>query len=110
MKSILMAVSALSLAAVAVPAAALGDPEAGRQQAEQQCASCHGPDGNSPTGQFPKLAGQYASYIVRALEDYQSGARQNPIMAGLAAGLSDQDRANLAAYYASQSGLSVVQE
>jgi len=87
-----------------------GDPAAGREKA-QICAQCHGEDGNAPvpqTPQAPHLAGQYADYMVKALEDYASGARKNPIMAGFAAGLSAQDRKDIAAWYASQKGLSTI--
>ena len=68
----------------------------------QTCAGCHGADGNSTIGTNPKLAGQYESYLVRALTDYRSGARDNAVMAGFAAGLSDQDIRDLAAWFASQ--------
>ena len=81
-----------------------GDAMAGKQKSAA-CQSCHGADGNSPSPAFPKLAGQHEDYMVRALMDYKSGARKNPIMAGFAAGLSEQDMEDLAAYYASQSGL-----
>ena len=84
-------------------AMAAGDPVAGKEKAVQ-CQQCHGPDGNSPVPQFPKLGGQHAKYIVQALEDYQTGARQEPIMAGFSANLSKQDREDLAAWYASQGG------
>jgi len=98
---------ALALAAAAVlslasmQTLAQGDPVAGREKA-QQCAQCHGETGVSPSPQFPILAGQYADYLRKALEDYKSGARQNAIMAGFAANLSAQDQADLAAYYARQ--------
>ena len=69
------------------------------------CQACHGADGNSPSAEFPKLAGQHADYLKMALMDYKSGVRKNPIMAGFAAPLSEQDMADLAAYFASQSGL-----
>ena len=69
------------------------------------CVACHGEAGNSTDPQYPRLAGQYADYLVRALQDYRSGARQNPIMAGFAGGLSDEDITNLSVYYASQKGL-----
>ena len=59
-------------------------------------------DGNSPTPDYPKLAGQYPDYLAKALRDYKSGARKNPIMAGFAAALTKKDIDNLAAYYASQ--------
>ena len=81
--------------------AAGGDPVNGKALAAT-CAACHGADGNSPSGAWPKLAGQHASYIVKQLQDYKSGARENAIMAGMAAGLSDQDMLDLAAYFSSQ--------
>ncbi|MFN2309756.1 MAG: cytochrome c [Gammaproteobacteria bacterium] len=84
--------------------AAAADLNAGKEKAAQ-CAACHGADGNSSDPQYPRLAGQYANYLERALLDYRSGDRTNPIMAGFAAALSDADIANLAAYYASQSGV-----
>jgi len=90
-------------AALAAPAALAGDAAAGKQKAEQ-CVACHGETGNSSDPQFPRLAGQHADYLVKALEDYKSGARDNAIMAGFAQGLSEQDRADLAAWYASQGG------
>ena len=79
--------------------------EAGKKKAAEVCAACHGPDGNSPAPAFPKIAGQHASYIEKSLNEYKSGARKDPIMAGMAAALSKEDIENLAAYFASQSGL-----
>lgn len=84
-----------------------GDPEAGKTKA-QVCAGCHGPEGVSPTPNFPILAGQYQDYLLRALRDYKSGARKNPIMAGQVAALSEADMADLAAYFAGQQGLEVI--
>jgi cytochrome c553 len=81
-----------------------GDPEEGKKKS-QACAACHGPAGISTAPIYPHLAGQHASYIVRALKDYQSGARQNPIMQPMAAPLSEQDMEDIAAYYAEQDGL-----
>ena len=69
------------------------------------CQACHGVDGNSASAEFPKLAGQHADYLKMALMDYKSGVRKNPIMSGFAAPLSEQDMADLAAYFASQNGL-----
>ena len=83
---------------------AAGDVAAGKEKAAQQCQQCHGLDGNSAVPQFPKLGGQHAKYIVQALEDYKAGVRRNAIMAGFSASLSKQDREDLAAWYASQSG------
>jgi len=84
---------------------AAGDPDAGKIIADQKCKSCHGADGNSSDPQYPRLAGQYADYIAKALSDYKSGARKNPIMSGFASGLSEQDQKNVAAWFSGQSGL-----
>ncbi len=100
---ILAAAAALTL--VHAGAQAAGDIDAGKAKSAP-CAACHGADGNSPTTAFPILAGQYQDYLVRAMADYKTGKRKNPIMAGFAATLSAQDREDLAAYFASQkSGL-----
>jgi cytochrome c553 len=92
--------------ALAMPAgAADGDPAAG-QQKKQMCEGCHGIAGYRtayPTVySAPKLGGQGAAYVVKALQEYRSGARKHPSMNGVAGSLSDQDMANLAAYYASE--------
>jgi cytochrome c553 len=68
------------------------------------CAACHGMDGNSMVPTFPKLAGQHASYIAKQLADFKSGDRKDPTMNGMAAPLSEQDMADLAAYFASNTG------
>ncbi|MEY4730119.1 MAG: hypothetical protein RL020_1277 [Pseudomonadota bacterium] len=81
-----------------------GNAELGKQKS-QLCIACHGADGNSATGDFPKLAGQNADYLQAALHQYKSGKRKNQIMAGFATGLSDADMANLAAYFSAQKGL-----
>jgi cytochrome c553 len=92
-----------ALSCVLLPMSALGaDLPAGQAKVKQVCAACHGLDGNSPTADYPKLGGQYPDYIAKALRDYKSGARKNPIMAGFAATLTDKDIENVAAYYASQ--------
>lgn len=78
-----------------------GNPQAGKNKAAS-CASCHGEDGNSENSMFPRLAGQYESYLVRALSEYKSGARSNPMMMGFASTLSEEDMKDVAAYYASQ--------
>jgi len=91
--------------ALSLTAQAGGNAEAGKSIAAQTCASCHGADGNSTNPQFPRLAGQQASYIVRALLDYKSGARNNPVMKGFATGLSEQDMKNVGAWFSHQSGV-----
>ena len=77
-----------------------GDAAAGQAKAAL-CAACHGPDGQALQAEFPNLAGQGAKYIVKQLQDYKSGTRNNPIMLGMAAGLSDQDMADLGAHFES---------
>jgi cytochrome c553 len=94
---------------LALTACSGGNIAAGKQKSAT-CAPCHGPGGNSTSPQFPRLAGQYEDYIVKALTDYKSGARKNPIMSGMAASLSADDIANLAAYYSSQSSGLYVKE
>ncbi|GMQ77184.1 MAG: c-type cytochrome [Gammaproteobacteria bacterium] len=80
---------------------AAGDVAAG-QAKSALCAACHGPDGNSTNPEWPKLAGQQAEYIVKQLNDFKSGVRQNPLMAGITASLSEQDMESLAAYFSSR--------
>lgn len=104
---ILRTASALALFALALPAFAAGvkgNVAAGAEKAKT-CASCHGATGNeSLDDTYPKLAGQHPEYLAKALHDYKSGARPNAIMAGFAAGLSDEDIDDLSAYFASQKG------
>lgn len=80
---------------------AQGDAAAGRSKAAV-CAACHGPDGNSVTPEWPKIAGQHPGYIVKQLADFKSGARRNSTMSPIAASLSDQDIADLSVFYAAQ--------
>jgi len=91
-----------ALAAGMSTAAVGADLAAGQAKAKEICQACHGLDGNSATADYPKLAGQYPDYLAKALRDYQSGRRKNPIMAGMAAPLTPKDIENLAAYYAAQ--------
>ncbi len=93
-------------AQMALAAGPTGHAEAGKAKAAT-CAACHGEDGNSKSGEFPRLAGQNADYLYTALSQYKSKRRANPIMGGFAATLSAQDMADLAAYFASQKGLEV---
>lgn len=78
-----------------------GDPAAGEQKTAT-CAGCHGADGNSAVGNFPKLAGQGAPYLIKQLNDVQSGARNIVEMTGILDGMSQQDFADIAAFYASK--------
>jgi cytochrome c553 len=92
----------LAAFAAAVTPALGADLAAGQAKVKQICSACHGLDGNSPSADYPKLGGQYPDYLAKALHDYKSGARKNPIMAGFAGTLSDKDIEDVAAYYASQ--------
>jgi cytochrome c553 len=66
------------------------------------CTACHGQTGNSLAGAFPNIAGQNEKYLLKQLEDIKSGERDVPTMAGQLDAMSDQDLADIAAYYASQ--------
>ena len=97
----LVAVVAATLSTGAVAA---GDAGAGKAKAAV-CAGCHGMNGKAMVPNYPSLAGQNAAYIEGALKAYKTQERkgyQAAIMYGMAATLSDQDIADLAAYYASQ--------
>lgn len=96
----LLALAAFSSTAIAA------NPQAGREKTKA-CAACHGADGNSASPEFPRLAGQNRDYLEHALLGYKSGKRKNPIMAPQAANLSKSDIADIAAFYAGQTGLMV---
>jgi len=78
-----------------------GDAAAGKTKSAT-CAACHGADGNSSVPTFPKLAGQHASYIEKQLANFKAQERKDPTMNGMAAPLSEQDMADLAAYFSSK--------
>ncbi|MFZ3278560.1 MAG: c-type cytochrome [Candidatus Sulfotelmatobacter sp.] len=80
-------------------AQAAGDPAAGKAKAVA-CAGGHGANGQGVPPN-PALAGKSESQLLQALKDFKSGKRSNAVMKAMTAGLSDQDMANLAAYYAS---------
>ncbi|MGL6260556.1 c-type cytochrome [Vibrio sp. WXL103] len=86
---------------------AAGNIEAGKAKS-LTCAACHGADGNSPLAIYPTLAGQHAKYIEKQLKEFKLGmssqgkqGRYDPVMSGMAMPLSEEDMADLAAYYAS---------
>ncbi|MQX51966.1 c-type cytochrome [Alcanivorax sediminis] len=91
----------MAAAAVTTPALAAGDADAGEAKAAP-CAACHGQGGNASIPTYPKLAGQGEEYLVKQLQDFKSGARNNAIMAGQVANMSEQDMQDIAAYYAKQ--------
>ncbi|WP_054773924.1 c-type cytochrome [Methylogaea oryzae] len=88
-------------ATLAGTAWAEGNGSNGRLKAEM-CEGCHGAAGNSETPIFPKLAGQNSGYLAKQLMDFREQKRADPTMNAIAAGLNDQDIADIAAYYAAQ--------
>lgn len=99
-KTIIIFVS-IVLATLSTNSLASGDAEAG-QAKSATCMGCHGLAGNSTLANFPKLAGQGEGYILKQLQEYKSGVRENAIMAGVASLLSEQDMMDIAAYYSIQ--------
>lgn len=95
--------AAACAALVGTAPAVAGNAAAGNEKAKS-CAACHGETGVSAAPDFPKIAGQHADYLVKALNDYKKGARKNPIMSAQAANLSRQDIEDLAAYFSNQQG------
>lgn len=78
-----------------------GDVKAG-QEKSVMCVACHGADGNSPVPMYPNLAGQSESYLTKQLADFKSGDRNDPVMAGIVAALSEKDMKDLGAFFAVQ--------
>ena len=93
---ILMSVGLASVAQAA------GNAAAGEKIVTGVCAACHGIDGNSVISTNPKLAQQHPEYIAKQLANFKSGERKNAVMSGMAASLSPEDMANVAAYFGSQ--------
>lgn len=97
MKTVFAALSALVML-TGLTSAEAADIAAGKQKAAA-CAACHGQNGISVSGDIPNLAGQKADYLVRQLKAFRDGSRENAIMNAIAAGLSDTDLADLAAFW-----------
>ena len=100
MKKLIIIATACSLM-TGLGIAQAGDAAAGKAKAAV-CAGCHGLDGNSAIPMYPKLAGQHAQYLVKAIKAYKGGDRKDPTMGAMAAPLNDADIDNLAAYFSSQ--------
>ncbi len=98
-RQILAVVSAVTLLASANIAVA-ADAAAGKAKSAS-CAGCHGANGISAIPTYPNLAGQNAAYTLKQLKDFKSGTRKDATMGAMVAALSDEDMANIAAYYAS---------
>lgn len=98
MKKIILA--AALVAASFSTAALAGDAAAGKAKAAV-CAGCHGPNGISANPMWPNLAGQKEAYLAKQIKAFRDGVRKDPSMSPMAAGLTDADAENLAAYFAS---------
>ncbi len=104
MKKLILAGATLVLAcsSIFMTAAIAGDAAAGKGKSAA-CGGCHGMDGNSPIATYPKLAGQNEAYITKQIKDYKANTtRQNAIMMGMSAALSDEDAADIGAYFQAQ--------
>jgi cytochrome c553 len=83
------------------PAAHAGDARAGRQKVAGLCQACHGMDGLSKNPESPNLAGQIENYLAKAIGEYRTGERKNESMNIVAKDLTDDEIANVAAFYSS---------
>ncbi|HSE12967.1 MAG TPA: cytochrome c [Rudaea sp.] len=100
-----ISIALLAACAFATSALAAEIPVEKVKEKVRTCAACHGEDGNATANaMYPRLAGQYHDYLARALHEYKSGERKNPIMAGFAATLSEAEIQALASYFASLPG------
>ena len=87
---------------VASLANAAGNVQAGQTKASTVCVACHGLDGNSVNPEWPSLAGQHETYIVKQIKAFKAGERTNALMSPIALTLTDQDIEDVAAYFATQ--------
>jgi cytochrome c553 len=94
----------MSFLLLVAPIAQGADIEAGKAKVAAVCAACHGPTGVSVSDSIPNLAAQRAGYLEAQLKALKDGTRKNPIMNAIAAQLSADDMANIAAYFAAQPG------
>jgi len=107
-RALVLATATLALPTIAAAqGAARPDPAKGQQITDQVCVACHASDGNSPIPANPKLAGQFPEYLHKQLANFKPAAdkkaeRDNAVMTGMVANLSDADMRNVAAFYASQ--------
>ena len=115
MKLLASLLTAAVLVAPAFPAFSAGEAPAAQKVAKPDlakgeasytavCAACHGADGNSTVTAQPKLAQQHPEYLVKQLQDFKSGKRNDPVMKGFAATLSDDDMRNIAYWATSKAG------
>lgn len=103
------AIASMLLVAVPVALQAAGSAAEG-QNKSTTCQACHGENGIATQTIYPNLAGQHQNYLEKAMRDYRGGQRTNPIMSGFAASLTDSDIADISAWYASQKGLTEIND
>lgn len=96
-----VAAAALLVAAFAASTSYAADPTAGKKIAQGTCAVCHGVDGIAKNPDAPHLAGENVEYLLRQLKAFKSGERKHEQMSIIAQGLSDEQMANVAAWYSS---------
>jgi len=107
MKRIQFTLAVSLLAIIPTVALSAGNPAAG-QNKSAVCHACHGPTGKSIQPIYPNLGGQQQDYLIKTLQGFRDGSRQNAVMNGFAATLSDTDIEDITAWYASQQGLSEI--
>lgn len=100
MKKTLLVLTCVTGAVFANYAMAAGDAAAGKEKSSA-CVGCHGMNGKSSNPQYPNLAGQKGPYLEKAIKAYKTGERKDAMMSTFASALSDQDIADLAAFYSS---------
>lgn len=93
-----LSIAAMSVVMVLPPSARAANARNGRAKSAE-CISCHGQNGISPNPEWPNLAGQKEGYLLDALKAYKNGQRVHPIMTAVAKALSDDEIADLSAYY-----------
>ena len=105
MKSFVITYASLALLFVALPASAIdrGDIQRGEDKAAA-CLACHSGDAVENNPEWPRLHGQHADYLVRALRDYKSGKRTDPVMQMQVEDLTLQDKRDIASWFAAQNG------
>jgi cytochrome c553 len=100
--SVILLFCSISLIAVSGMVPAWATASSGAALAQNVCSACHGPDGNSLTPSFPKLAGQGEAYLIHSLKDFKSGRRSNPIMYSMAQTLTPSEMDSVAHFFSKQ--------
>ena len=109
MNKIQLVIASSLLSFIPAVAFSAGDAAAG-QNKSAVCNACHGTTGVAVQPIYPNLGGQHQDYLSKSLHAFRSGERQNAIMSGFAANLSDTDIEDIAAWYASQQGLTEIRD